>query len=66
MNGLQLSWIVRNNNPIRDVILYNLRENLKAKAQLEDIFTSFSIPCERKQFPAALSVFPILKAFKRP
>lgn len=34
MNGLRLSWIVRNNNPIRDVILYNLREKLKPKAQL--------------------------------
>lgn len=59
MNGLRLSWIVRNNNPIRDVNLYNLREKLKPKAQLEDIFTSFSIHCERKQFPAALRVFPI-------
>lgn len=26
MNGLRPSSIVRNNNPIRDVILYNLRE----------------------------------------
>lgn len=59
MNGLRLSWIVRNNNPIRDVILYNLREKLKPKATREGIFTSFSIHCERKQFPAALRVFPI-------
>lgn len=48
MNGLGPSWIVRNNNPIRDVIHYNLREKPKAKATREDIFTSFSIPRERK------------------
>lgn len=41
MNGLRLSWIVRNNNPIRDVIPYNLREKLKPKATRKDVSTSF-------------------------